>query len=56
VGGTGTNPKIKSCSLPCIKPEPGRQILYDISGIFTTGMNAIMGKNKAFFSRRKKGR
>jgi hypothetical protein len=50
VGGTGTNSKTKSCSLPCIKREPVRQILYDVSGIFTTGMNAIMGKNKILFS------
>jgi hypothetical protein len=46
VGGRGTNPKSKCCSLPCIKPKPGRQILFDVSGVFTTGMNAIMGKNE----------
>lgn len=41
VGGTSTQ-CVKCC--PCIKPKPGKQILYDVSGIFTTGMNAIMGK------------
>lgn len=46
VGGRKTNPKSKCCSLPCIKQKPGRQILFDISGVFTTGLNAIMGKNK----------
>ena len=35
VGGTHT--------LPCCKPKHGRQILNDVSGMFTVGMNAIMG-------------
>ncbi len=56
VGGTETNPITKKCRLPCFKPKPARQILYDVSGIFTTGMNAIMGKNKSLFSNRKKSR
>ena len=30
------------CSLPCRKKSP-KQILYDLSGIFRPGMNAIMG-------------
>jgi len=28
-----------------LKAEPSKRILDDISGIFKTGMNAIMGKN-----------
>jgi hypothetical protein len=50
VGGTGATPTSKICHLPCIKPKPARQILYDVSGVFTTGMNAIMGKKKSFSS------
>ena len=34
------NPSV--CSLPCRKKSP-KQILYDLSGIFRPGMNAIMG-------------
>ena len=51
VGGSGTNSSRQKCCLPCIKPNPGRQILQDVSGMFTTGMNAIMGKNTFFTSK-----
>jgi hypothetical protein len=27
-----------------IKPKAGKQIIDDVSGIFTSGMNAIMGE------------
>jgi hypothetical protein len=46
IGGTGPN----LCCTACIKPKPGKQILYDVSGMFTTGMNAIMGKGGSFSS------
>jgi hypothetical protein len=46
VGGSLTNGQKKKCSLPCIKPKSGKQILYNVSGIFTPGMNAIMGKKQ----------
>jgi hypothetical protein len=29
---------------PCCKPKPRKQILHNISGGFSTGMNAILGK------------
>ena len=35
VGGTRSN--------PCCKRKEGKQILHDVSGVFTVGMNAIMG-------------
>lgn len=50
IGGTGTGPGSKCCTLPCIKPKPAKNILSDVSGVFTTGLNAIMGKSKRFHS------
>jgi len=56
----GTNPQSKSISFHeinysigqktkrtifrCCKPKPRKQILYNISGGFSPGMNAILGK------------
>jgi hypothetical protein len=34
----------------CIKPEPSKQILHNVSGNFTPGMNAIMGKSLFYSS------
>jgi hypothetical protein len=36
--------QIKCPSLPCLKPEEHRQILLNVSGRFSKGMNAILGK------------
>ena len=48
VGGTRINSKCKNFYPHCMKPKEGKQILYDVSGVFTSGMNAIMGKNLLF--------
>lgn len=48
IGGTGTGNKC--CKLPCIKPKPAKHILSDVSGVFSTGLNAIMGKSKTLHS------
>ena len=32
----------------CMKPKESRQILYDVSGMFKSGLNAIMGKNFSY--------
>ena len=50
IGGTGTGRASKCCTLPCIKPKPAKNILSDVSGFFTTGLNAIMGKSKRLHS------
>lgn len=50
VGGSRTNARLQKCYPPCIKPKPGRQILHDVSGLFTPGMNAIMGNDELVFS------
>ena len=31
-----------------MRPQSGKQILHDVSGVFTAGMNAIMGENPYF--------
>ncbi len=36
--------RVKCPSLPCLKPEEHRQILLNVSGRFSKGMNAILGK------------
>ncbi len=36
--------KTKSKIFPCCKSKPRKQILYNISGGFSPGMNAILGK------------
>jgi hypothetical protein len=55
LGETRMNAQCKKCYPPCIKPKPDKQILNDVSGIFKTGMNAIMGKCRFldFFLREK---
>jgi hypothetical protein len=45
VGGPQTNNPCKNCHPWFIKQKPGKQIINDMSGIFKSGMNAIMGKN-----------
>ncbi len=45
VGGQKQNVRCKNCHPPFIKPKPGKQIINDVSGIFSSGMNAIMGEN-----------
>ncbi len=35
---------IKSSTIPLFKSQESKQILFDISGQFTNGMNAILGK------------
>ncbi len=34
----------------CLKPEPPKMILNNVSGIFNSGMNAIMGKSLLYSS------
>jgi len=36
--------KAKRTIFRCCKPKPRKQILYNISGGFSPGMNAILGK------------
>ena len=52
VGETDPQSLLNKCHLPCVKPKPGRQILHDVSGMFTTGMNAIMGKSSLLISKK----
>ena len=44
IGGGHRNGLEKTCYPSFIKPKPGKQIIDDVSGIFRSGMNAIMGK------------
>ncbi len=48
IGGRQKIGRCKTCYPPFIKPKPKKQIIDNVSGIFTTGMNAIMGKNSLF--------
>jgi hypothetical protein len=45
VGGRHANSRMKKWYSSFIKPKPGKQVINDVSGTFTSGMNAIMGKN-----------
>ena len=49
VGGTSRNPARRKLYPSCMRPQLGKQILRDVSGFFTVGMNAIMGKNVLFW-------
>jgi hypothetical protein len=44
VGAKLQNFPCKKWLPPCIKPKQSKQVLYDVSGMFKSGMNAIMGK------------
>ena len=35
--------RVRQKIFPCCKPSPSKQILYDVNGAFTFGMNAILG-------------
>jgi hypothetical protein len=48
VGGHEENSRWKNLYPFFMRPEPKKQIIDKISGIFTPGMNAIMGKNLLF--------
>jgi hypothetical protein len=47
-GGHQENSRWKNYYRSFMRPEPKKHIIDDISGIFTPGMNAIMGKNLLF--------
>ncbi len=42
--GTPADRRPRKCCPSCLKPQPPKRILHKVSGIFTSGMNAIMGK------------
>jgi hypothetical protein len=44
VGGRSKNGRCKNLYAPCIPSKTGKQIIDDVSGIFSTGLNAILGK------------
>jgi ABC-type lipoprotein export system ATPase subunit len=44
VGAKQLNLPCKKCLPACMKPKESKQILYDVSGMFKSGLNAIMGK------------
>lgn len=48
IGGRQKTGRCKHWYPSFTKPKPEKQIIDDVSGIFTTGMNAIMGKNSLF--------
>jgi hypothetical protein len=48
VGGRQENSRWKNWYPSFMKPEPEKKIIDDVSGIFISGMNAIMGKNSLF--------
>lgn len=46
---TRTNHRRGQCCSCCLKSKSFKRILNKVSGIFTSGMNAIMGKNLLYF-------
>ena len=48
VGGRQENGRWKNWQPSFMKSKPKKRIIDDVSGIFTSGMNAIMGKTHYF--------
>jgi hypothetical protein len=48
VGGHQENGRWKNWHSSFMKSEPKKQLIDDVSGIFISGMNAIMGKTHYF--------
>jgi hypothetical protein len=48
IDGLQKNNLCKNLRPSFIKSKPGKQIINDVSGIFKSGMNAIMGKNSLY--------
>lgn len=42
--GTRTDDRRRKCCPSCLKPPAAKRILYEVSGFFSSGMNAILGK------------
>jgi hypothetical protein len=41
--GTRTDDRQRKCYPSCLKPPAPKRILHNVSGIFSSGMNAILG-------------
>ncbi len=41
---TRTDDRRRKCCPSCLKPPTPKQILHEVSGLFSSGMNAILGK------------